>query len=71
MREPGSTPKTLDEAIDDVMMVPLNKLRNQAHAVLKDFIAQKVQIASIRMEKGDPQQVLTELFKDLTKREES
>lgn len=63
------TPKTLDEAILQALMVgPLNQIRERAYLVMKDFLAQRFGVAMLK--EADPRVVslLEDLFEEIVKR---
>lgn len=69
--------KSIDQVIREAMMVgPLSQLEQHTYDEIKDFIAQKIQVAGIRMtrwrERSDtkftPEEIMDLLFEDLTKR---
>lgn len=71
MRELRGTPATLDEAIEDaIIMRPACTIKEHAYETLRDFAAQKFAVAYMKAEKIGPEafQLVCELFKSLTQR---
>lgn len=63
---PG-TPKNLDEAIHQALCtVPLSKVQEMGYQVLRDYIAQKVQVAMLK--RPEMTEEFKELFEDLVRR---
>lgn len=61
------TPKTLDEAIATaVSFGPLSGLKDRAHAILKDYLAQKFGVAMLKH--PEHSEMLKQLFETICKR---
>lgn len=60
------TPKTLEEAIFHILVsVPVSKIHEKGHAILRDFLAQKFNAAMLKYpEKTD---ILMELFEEIVR----
>ncbi len=76
--EAGSL-KTLDSAIKNAICIgPLNEVKERSYIVIKDFMANKFQLAIFRMgqwrdgssTRHSPEEILTELYESLTKRDQ-
>lgn len=66
----GGTPKTLDEAIEHMLCIgPMSNFKEQARAILKDFMAQK--FATAYLKAGNDEKTfyaIKDLYVELTKR---
>jgi len=71
-RLPNSTPKTIDEALVDILCIrpPEGKrLDDHAYDVLRDFMAQKFTVAFAKADGNEKAlEILNDLFEKLTKR---
>ncbi len=65
----GATPKTLDEAIMlGICVGPLGDTKNLLYMYIKDFLAQRFQVAMLYAE-GDELQRLKDLFETIIRRD--
>lgn len=63
----SGTPQTLDQAIEQAICIgPMSELKDRLYHILKDYIANKIQPF---MFKTNDEQMLSDLFELLTKRE--
>ncbi len=65
MKKMNGTPKTLRDAIEKIMLVPMVKMKYESYEIIKDYLAQRFQVALLNAKRQDEKDRLMELWREI------